>query len=38
MERCRKEMPQMIEKNGHKVRCFLYEGTAEEEKKGGQKA
>ncbi|MHB8062234.1 MAG: ABC transporter ATP-binding protein [Ruminiclostridium sp.] len=29
MERCKKEMPELIEMNGHKVRCFLYE--AEEE-------
>ncbi len=25
MERCRTEMPQLLEKNGRKVRCFLYE-------------
>lgn len=25
MERCRQEMPQLIEKDGRKVRCFLYE-------------
>lgn len=30
MERCRKEMPQLIEKDGHKVRCFLYEAEKEE--------
>jgi oligopeptide/dipeptide ABC transporter, ATP-binding protein, C-terminal domain len=30
MERCQKEMPQLIDKDGHKVCCFLYET----EKKG----
>lgn len=30
MERCRKEMPQLIEKDGHKVRCFLYNADEEE--------
>lgn len=25
MDRCRKEMPELINKDGHKVRCFLYE-------------
>ncbi len=25
MERCLEEMPELIEKDGHKVRCFLYE-------------
>lgn len=33
MERCRTEMPQLLEKDGRKVRCFLYqteEGGAEE--------
>lgn len=30
MERCRKEIPQLIEKDGHKVRCFLYETEKEE--------
>ncbi len=34
MDRCRKEMPQLIEKDGHKVRCFLYEN----ENKGGKQA
>ncbi|NLJ31595.1 MAG: ABC transporter ATP-binding protein [Clostridiales bacterium] len=29
MERCRREMPRLREKDGHKVRCFLYE-TEEE--------
>ena len=29
MERCRKEMPELIEKDGHKVRCFLYETERE---------
>jgi peptide/nickel transport system ATP-binding protein len=31
MERCTKEMPQLQEISGHKVRCFLYE----EAKEGG---
>jgi peptide/nickel transport system ATP-binding protein len=30
MERCRKSMPELIEKDGHKVRCFLYETEKEE--------
>ncbi len=30
MDRCRKEMPELIEKDGHKVRCFLYESGKEE--------
>lgn len=34
MDRCRKEMPQLIEKDGHKVRCFLYEN----ENEGGKQA
>jgi peptide/nickel transport system ATP-binding protein len=34
MERCRREMPQLIEKDGHKVRCFLYQP----EEQGGEKA
>ena len=29
MERCRLEMPELIEKDGHKVRCFLYESEKE---------
>jgi peptide/nickel transport system ATP-binding protein len=29
MDRCRKEMPQLIEKDGHKVRCFLYDTDKE---------
>ncbi len=29
MERCREEMPELIEKDGHKVRCFLYETEQE---------
>ncbi|MDQ7095621.1 ABC transporter ATP-binding protein [Desulfosporosinus sp. PR] len=29
MERCTKEMPELQDINGHKVRCFLYEGTEE---------
>ena len=33
MERCREEMPQLVEKAGHKVRCFLYE-----DEKGGESA
>ena len=34
MERCREEMPELIEKDGHKVRCFLYET----EQEGGAEA
>ncbi|MDF2986770.1 MAG: transporter ATP-binding protein [Eubacterium sp.] len=34
MDRCRKEMPQLVEKDGHKVRCFLYE----DDKQGGKRA
>ncbi len=34
MDRCREEMPRLVEKDGHKVRCFLYE----DEKKGGKGA
>lgn len=30
MERCRNEMPELIEKNGHKVRCFLYDSPEKE--------
>jgi peptide/nickel transport system ATP-binding protein len=30
-ERCTKEMPELQEKDGHKVRCFLYD----EEREGG---
>nr|WP_319488820.1 ABC transporter ATP-binding protein [uncultured Caproiciproducens sp.] len=33
VERCRKEMPELIEKDGHKVRCFLYETETEEAEK-----
>ncbi len=33
MDRCRKEMPQLVEKDGHKVRCFLYE----DERQGGKR-
>ncbi len=29
MERCRLEMPELIEKDGHKVRCFLYDSEKE---------
>ena len=29
MERCRLEMPELIEKDGHKVRCFLYDSDKE---------
>ena len=29
MERCKKEMPEVYERNGHKVRCFLYESENE---------
>lgn len=29
MDRCRKETPELIEKDGHKVRCFLYEDNRE---------
>jgi len=29
MDRCQKEMPELIEKDGHKVRCFLYETEKE---------
>ncbi|MGW8114363.1 ABC transporter ATP-binding protein [Caproicibacterium sp. NSD3] len=29
MERCRKEMPELQEMNGHKVRCFLYDQKEE---------
>ncbi len=32
MDRCREEMPRLVEKDGHKVRCFLYE----DEKQGGK--
>ncbi len=31
MERCIREMPELREIDGHKVRCFLYEENAEEE-------
>ncbi|MEL1135876.1 ABC transporter ATP-binding protein [Desulfitobacterium sp. THU1] len=31
MERCTKEMPELREVDGHKVRCFLYEDTKEGE-------
>lgn len=34
MDRCREEMPRLVEKDGHKVRCFLYE----DEKQGGKGA
>jgi peptide/nickel transport system ATP-binding protein len=34
MERCQKEMPELIDNNGHKVRCFLYQS----EEQGGGKA
>jgi peptide/nickel transport system ATP-binding protein len=34
MARCGKEMPQLIEKDGHKVRCFLYQS----EEQGGEKS
>lgn len=30
MERCRREVPELIEKDGHKVRCFLYENEQKE--------
>ena len=30
MERCLQEMPELIEKDGHKVSCFLYEAEEEE--------
>ena len=30
MERCRTEMPQLIDRNGHKVRCFLYDNGNKE--------
>ncbi len=30
MERCRHEIPELIEKDGHKVRCFLYDNEQEE--------
>ena len=33
MDRCRKEMPQLAERDGHKVRCFLYE----DEGQGGKR-
>ncbi|MBW7572223.1 ABC transporter ATP-binding protein [Caproiciproducens faecalis] len=33
MDRCRREMPELIERNGHKVRCFLYENEPEEAEK-----
>ncbi len=33
MDRCRREMPQLVEKDGHMVRCFLYE-----DEKGGESA
>lgn len=29
-DRCRKEKPELIEKNGRKVRCFLYESDCKE--------
>lgn len=32
MERCKREMPELIEKDGHRVRCFLYQ------EEGGEKA
>lgn len=32
MDRCKKEMPELIEKDGHKVRCFLYEDNYKEAK------
>lgn len=35
MERCRKEMPELIDRDGHKVRCFLYE-SEEKEAKGNE--
>lgn len=31
MERCRMEIPELIEKDGHRVRCFLYEDEADKE-------
>lgn len=34
MEVCRQEMPKLVEKDGHKVRCFLYDT----EKAGGKQA
>lgn len=30
MERCRQEMPQLIDMDGHKVRCFLYSAGKED--------
>lgn len=36
MERCRQEMPQMTEKDGHKVRCFLYGENQEKEGKNNE--
>ena len=30
MDRCRTEMPELTEKDGHKVRCFLYNTVKEE--------
>lgn len=33
MDRCRREMPELIERNGHKVRCFLYEDEEKEAEK-----
>lgn len=33
MDRCRREMPELIERNGHKVRCFLYENEEKEAEK-----
>ncbi len=34
MERCQREMPELIEKDGHKVRCFLYYS----QEQGGEEA
>lgn len=36
MDRCRREMPEITERNGHKVRCFLYEENQAKEGKGDE--
>ena len=35
MERCTRETPKLLEIDGHKVRCFLYEEAQEEAEEGG---
>lgn len=35
MERCTRETPELLEIDGHKVRCFLYEEAQEEAEEGG---